>query len=184
MIGWSRTLSDPFSQPATLARARYGVIEMVEGRLAAIHVRAWPKIISTLEIAWLGRRWHERRLGDRCLIYYNQPRRHPNFLVLKYTVSNRGTTLATFQRGLAVLDELARLKHSDAILCDVCNLRISERLLARWGWEPHRPSRWHRHYIKRFWGVYPPPRSDLFEGCPLATAASDPGQIELVGKGG
>ncbi len=121
-----------------LARAHYGVIEMIDGRLAAIHLRPWPKIISSLEIAWLGQRWHQRRRGDRCLIYYNQPRRYPNFLVLKYTVSQRGTTLATFQRGLAVLDEIARLKRSDAILCDVCNLRISDRLLARWGWQPQR----------------------------------------------
>jgi hypothetical protein len=56
-----------------------------------------------------------------------------------------------------VLDEIARLKRSDALLCDVSNWRISERLMARFGWEPHCPSRWHRHYIKRFYGEYPPP---------------------------
>ena len=28
-------------------------------------------------------------------------------------------------------------------------------VLQRLGWEPHCPSRWHRNYIKRFYGVYP-----------------------------
>jgi len=55
-----------------------------------------------------------------------------------------------------VLDEIARIKRSDALLTDASNLRISDRLLARWGWVPHTSSRWHRHHIKRFYGNYPP----------------------------
>ena len=54
-----------------------------------------------------------------------------------------------------VLDEVAWLKRTDALLCDVWNERISPRLLARWGWEPHKPQPWHRNYIKRFYGTYP-----------------------------
>jgi hypothetical protein len=23
------------------------------------------------------------------------------------------------------------------------------------GWEPHKPQRWHRNFIRRFYGVYP-----------------------------
>jgi len=55
-----------------------------------------------------------------------------------------------------ILDEIARLKQSDALLCDAISERITTRLLSREGWEPHCPSLFHRHYIKRFYGVYPP----------------------------
>jgi hypothetical protein len=70
-------------------------------------------------------------------------------------VSSASCTFASFRQALLSLDEVARAKRSDAILCDAWNLRISDRLFARWGWEAHKPSRWHRHYIKRFYGQYP-----------------------------
>jgi hypothetical protein len=79
----------------------------------------------------------------------------PNFLALKYVVSTGGTSYATFRAALNVLDLVAELKRTDAIVCDVANLRISDRLLARLGWQPHKPRRWHRNYIRRFYGVYP-----------------------------
>ncbi len=153
---FARTLFDPFgTQRERLRRARYGVIETREGRLWAIHLRAWPKVISALEADWLGRRYHDRRPGDRCLLYYNQPLGHSNYLALTFVLSHRDCTLATFRRSLAVLDEVARVKRSDAILCDAWNLRISDRLFARWGWQAHKPQRWHRNFIKRFYGAYP-----------------------------
>ena len=135
-----------------------------------------------------GSRRHRERPGDRCLLYYNQPRRHPNFLALKYIVSHRDCTLATVQRRVDVLDEVARIKRSDAILCDVWNARISDRLLARWGWEPHSPSRWHRHYIKRFYGVYPAARGSGMRASQTASrwpSASGllPGKLNLCEQG-
>jgi hypothetical protein len=139
-----------------LRRRRYGVIEVAEGRFRRVLLRPFPKVISAPEIILLGGRHHRRRPGDRCLLYYNQPRRFPQFLVLKYVISARQTTMQTLTRGLAVLDEIARLKGSDAVLCDVGNWRVSTRMMARQGWQPHCPSRWHRHYIKRFYGQYPP----------------------------
>ena len=96
--------------------------------------------------------------GDRCRLYYNQPRTSPDYLALKYVLSSRDSSLATFFGALAVLDEVARIKRSDAIVTDVANFRISERLLARFGWERHTTSRWHRNYIKRFYGQYPQSR--------------------------
>ncbi|REK05465.1 MAG: hypothetical protein DWQ37_23395 [Planctomycetota bacterium] len=157
---FARTLSDPFgAQREALVRGRYGVIETAAGRLQAIHVRCWPKIVSALDAEWFGRRRHDSQPGDRCLWFYNQPRRFPNYLALVYAVSDRDTSFATFRRAAEVLDEVARAKQIDAILCDAWNERISARLLARWGWEPHKPQRWHRNYIKRFYGVYPPARS-------------------------
>ena len=92
---------------------------------------------------------------DRCLLYYNQPRRTPNFLALKYIVSTAGTSYATFRAALAVLDAVAELKRIDAIVCDAANIRLTDRLMARLGWEPHKPQRWHRNFIRRFYGVYP-----------------------------
>ena len=54
-----------------------------------------------------------------------------------------------------MLDEIARIKGTDAIVAELSNLRISDRLARRWGWEPHVPSSRRRHYIKRFYGSYP-----------------------------
>ena len=93
--------------------------------------------------------------SDRLRLYYNQPLRFPNFLALKFAVSGSETTWATAHRALEVLDEIARIKAVDAIVCDAANFRLSPRMLARHGWEPHAASRWHRNYIKRFYGVYP-----------------------------
>jgi hypothetical protein len=134
------------------------VIDIVEGRLAGIHLRPFPKYVSLIDALFWGRFYHERVAGDRCRLYYNQPRRCPNYLALKYVLSSRDSRLASFCGALAVLDEVARIKQSDAILTDVANFRISERLLARLGWQRHTDSRWHRNYIKRFYGQYPAAR--------------------------
>jgi hypothetical protein len=150
------TVTDLAAGAEVLRRRAYGVIEVAGGHFRRVSLRPFPKMISAPEILLLGGWYHRHRPGDRCLLYYNQPWRFPQFLALKYIVSARGTTMRTFTRALAVLDEIARLKRSDALLCDVGNWRISTRLIARWGWEPHCPSRWHRHYIKRFYGEYPP----------------------------
>jgi hypothetical protein len=135
------------------------VIDIVEGRLAGIHLRPFPKYVSLIDALFWGRFYHQRVSGDRCRLYYNQPRKCPNYLALKYVLSARDSSLASFFGALAVLDEIARIKKSDAILTDVANFRISQRLLARLGWERHTDSRWHRNYIKRFYGHYPATRA-------------------------
>ena len=94
--------------------------------------------------------WFHRNVpGDRLWLYYNQPRRHSKYLALKYVVSSRNTGWGSMVRALEVLDEIAAIKHTDALLCDAANLRLTPRLLARKGWQPHAKSRWHRNYIKR-----------------------------------
>lgn len=150
------TVRDLASQAELLRRRRYGVIEAVEGQFHQIHLRPFPKIATVPGIRLFGETFHQRRGGDRIWLYYNQPLGCSNYLVLKYVVSTRQGSFGSLCRVLDVLDEIARLKRSDAVLCDVANWRISRRLLARRGWEPHCPSRWHRHYIKRFYGSYPP----------------------------
>ncbi len=147
-----------------IRRHRYGVIETTGGALVAIHFRPWPKLFAWPELWPVGPLYHANGHPDRCLLYYNQPLRYSNFLALKYLVSTRGTTFATFRAALVALDGVARIKGTDALLCDAFNVRISDRLMRRFGWESHRPQRWHRNYIKRFYGCYP--------DCPLAWRAS------------
>jgi hypothetical protein len=134
---------------------RYGVVETARGEFRSICLRPWPKLIAAPELLPLGPKYHEPGEADRCLLYYNQPRSMPNFLALKYIVSTLGTTYQTFRAALKVLDAIAEMKRIDAIVCDAANVRLSDRLMARLGWEPHKPQRWHRNYIRRFYGVYP-----------------------------
>jgi hypothetical protein len=150
------TITDLSSGAETLRRRRYGVIEFAEGRFRGVCLRPFPKIVSAPGIMLFGNGFHRHFSSDRLWLYYNQPWQCSNFLVLKYVVSGRRSCYASLVRSLDVLDEIARLKRSDALLCDVGNWRIGTRMLARSGWEPHCPSRWHRHYIKRFYGEYPP----------------------------
>jgi hypothetical protein len=147
------TVTDLVAQADILRRRPYGVIEMIEGRLHRVVLRPFPKFATLAQVLW-GQWSHDRFGGDRCWLNYNQPRRCSKFLSLKYVVSGKSTSLQSFRGATLVLDEIARLKGTDAIVCDAANLRISDRLLARWGWEPHFPSRWHRHFIKRFYGTY------------------------------
>ena len=149
------TVTDLIEGADLLRRRHYGVIEVVEGQLQRVLLRPMPKIVSAPGVLLLGEWLHRRRSGDRIRLYYNQPRRFPNYLVLKYAESVRGTSFRTVVRAMAILDEIARLKQSDAMLCDVMNRRITTRVLGRFGWEPHCPSWFHRHYIKRFYGNYP-----------------------------
>jgi hypothetical protein len=151
------TVTDLIQGADSLRRRRYGVIEVADGQFRRIMLRPLPKIVSAPGILLIGGRRHRQQSGDHIRIFYNQPWRFPNYLVLKYIESARGTSLGTLTRALALLDEIARLKQSDALLCDVASGRITTKLLSRWGWEPHCPSRFHRHYIKRFYGVYPSP---------------------------
>jgi hypothetical protein len=142
-----------------LRRRRYGVIEATGGRVTAIHLRPWPKLISWPEFWPAGSGYRTRGPADRCYLYYNQPRGSSNFLALKYIVSTADTSFHALRAAVCELDRIAELKRTDAIVCDAANLRISDRLLARFGWEPHAASRWHRNFIKRFYGMYPAGRS-------------------------
>jgi hypothetical protein len=139
-----------------LRRRRYGVIEVANERLVRICLRPWPKRASWFEARLWGRFVHDRRNGNVCRLFYNEPRTAPGFLALSFVVSNHTTSVATVRGALGVLDEIARLKRSDALVGDVSNLRISDRLLKRWGWAPLATSRLHRPFIKRFYGTYPP----------------------------
>ena len=134
---------------------RYGVIEASAGEFHHLQLRPLPKLISWPEVWPVRLRFHGRGPQDHCRLYYNQPLSSPNFLALRYIVSTERTSYATFRAALAVLDAVAALKRTDAIVCDVANPRLTDRLMRRWGWDAHKPQRWHRNFIRRFYGHYP-----------------------------
>jgi hypothetical protein len=131
------------------------VITTHAGELVGIHLRPFPKLVSLPEVWPVHWKYHPAGSADTCTLFYNQSRRCPTYLALRYMASTSGTHYRTFLAALRVLDRIAAIKQTDAIVCDVGNFRISDRLLARLGWEPHKPQRLHRNYIKRFYGKYP-----------------------------
>jgi hypothetical protein len=149
------TVTDLEAGAEALRARHYGVIEARGGELHRVRLRPFPKLISVPEILFFGEALHRYLASDRCLIYYDQPRRFPKYIAVKYLLSHRGTRIATIRRALQVLDEIARMKECDALLCDAANWRLSTAILARSGWEPHCPSRWHRFFIRRFYGQSP-----------------------------
>ncbi len=150
MAHWFETVTDLDESREILRQHCHGVIDVREGRLRAINLRPWPKLISLAGVAW-GHFSHCYIPGNRMRLYYDQPRNYPNFLALKFAISSRDTTLKTALLALKLLDKIAEIKQSDALLMDATNFRLSSRMLARFGWKPHAPSRWHRNYIKRLY---------------------------------
>lgn len=150
-----QTIEQWESAEQQIRQRRYGVIETSAGKLTAIHFRPWPKLLAWPEFWPVGADYHTRGQADRCWLYYNQPWSSPNYLALKYAVTTAGTPYATCRAALDTLDAIAQLKQTDAILCDASNSRLSDRMLARHGWQSHKPQRWHRNFIKRFYGKYP-----------------------------
>lgn len=159
----SRAAVSPFTQIVddltdgrdALVRGRYGVIETTAGDFTRVLLRPLPKLVSWPEVWPVRLRFHGSGPADRCRLYFNQPRNMPNFLALRYIVSTEGTSFKTFRAALTVLDAIAELKRTDAIVCDAGNLRLSDRIMNRLGWEAHKPQRWHRNFIRRFYGTYP-----------------------------
>ncbi len=138
-----------------LRHRAYGMIEVAAGQLVQIKLKPWPKLVSIVEARWI-RGWKQgwnRR--DVCRLYYNQPRLHRNYLTLNYIESSHDTRWQSIVKALAIFDEIAYLKQSDAILAELSNAAISDRLMQRLGWARHREDSPQRHWIKRFYGEYP-----------------------------
>ena len=154
MSNWFESIVDLSADRELVARRRYGVVETRQGKFVAIHFRPWPKLISIAEARCFGGWKHQRGQKDQCQLYFNQPLAHSNFLTLSYIQSGWATTLSTFRLAAMLLDGVAQIKRSDAIMCEVTNSRISDRLFRRWGWEPHLLESRRRHWIKRFYGDY------------------------------
>lgn len=170
---WYEDICDLAIGRERLQAARYGMIEAVNGRFRRVQLRPFPRLVTFPEVAIVGRFRHKNAARDQCRLFYDQPWRFPNFLAVKYLISGLGTSYHTLLRCLQILDEIARIKHTDALLCDVANSRISDRFLRRQGWQPHCKQAWHRNYIKRFYGIYPEPAAWI-----LGQGARDPAEPE------
>lgn len=147
-------VTDLYEQSSAVAGWRAGRIVAAQGRLLAVERRWLPYRASHLRIAWEKRRRPTRRIT--CELTYHCPIGNPEFLVVGFIRSHRLATLATFYCATLALDEIARMKGSKAIVAEVTNGRLTDRLFERWGWERH-CNKWHgRHFIKRFYEGYPP----------------------------
>lgn len=154
MKQWIESVWDLEASEDTIRRRSYGLIEVADGRFRRIVFRPWPKILTADDVLIRSQFGSRRSLRDACRLFFNQPRSHRNFLALKFIVSNFGTTFGTIRRAMQVLDEVARIKHSDAIVAHVTTPHVSDRLMLRWGWDRHLESSRQRHFIKRFYGDY------------------------------
>ena len=150
-----QSVYDVKAQQETLRRRRYGVIEAANGKLVRIQLRPWPKIASHLEAYWIRATKSRRHQKDACRLFYNEPISNPGFLTLAFVESSLNASAKTVFATLSVLDQIAYLKNSNAIVAEVSNNRISDRALKHWGWERHLEHKPQRHWIKRFYGTYP-----------------------------
>ncbi len=128
-----------------------GVIETHAGKLVAIHYRPWPRRISKLGV-WFDQRFRQLPI-DHCRLYWHRPWLQPAVLALDYVRSGPGTSVATFHRAVTMLDEIAMHQKSLVAVCHVTNQRISDRLLARWGWQAHCTHWSGRHFIRRYYAT-------------------------------
>jgi len=138
----------------TLRTLRSGRILMRGGRLEAIQKHWVSSPVSIAQVWWESR--HGRLGGDVCRLDFHIPRGLSNFITLDYIRSGRGASYKTFVGACHVLDEVARIRGADAIVAHVTNGQLSDRLLHRLGWQRHMPDWRGRHFIRRFYGQYPP----------------------------
>lgn len=167
-------ISDVETQQSALKNRAYGVIEVCDQSLAAIHLRPYPKLVSVAEVHWSSfwkKQANASTSRDRVLLYYNQPMLHRNFISLKYFVSNYKTSLASIAVCLSVLDYIAKLKRTDAMVAEITNKRIKDRHLSHFGWDEHLKGKRGRHWIKRFYGEYP--EAFLFQAIQQADAEAN-----------
>ncbi len=145
-------VTDPQGQADQLRSWKSAQIIMRDGRLVAIRRR---RIAAPASIArvWFQTRFRPGR-NDECILDYRSSRLG-GFIVLDYVRSGPATRFATFRGACQMLDEVARQRQAVAIFAHVSTDAISDRLLLRWGWEPHANKLRGRHWIKRFYDGYP-----------------------------
>lgn len=157
-----RSVTDLTKNRTTLRRLRSGRIMMRSGKFVGIQ-RLWFPARASIAQIWLQSHWRSGDV-DRCVLDFHQPWGSPGFLVLDYVRSGPATQLATFRGALEVLDEVARLRGTLAIVAHVSTHAISDRLLRRWGWQQHLQHQAGRHWIKRFYDGYPDSRLAVYIG--------------------
>jgi len=154
MVKLFYSVYDVVGEAGKIRNRPYGMIDVADEQLVAIQLRPWPKLVSGIETKWADGWGKKRSRKNQSQVYYSQPIAHRNYLTLSYAVTTLQTSWTTLSLSLALLDYVACLKGSDAILTEVSNSRISDRLMRRLGYEPHLMESKKRHWIKRFYGEY------------------------------
>ena len=126
---------------------RYGEVELFNGEIVAIYPRWWPRFGSQWE-SWQDS-FHCTLAADSCRAYYAFPQRAPGFMSVLYARSGPGTQYKTIARAARAMDEIARIRDAQAIVCQMVSERGTERLMKRWGYVRHAFSLGDNHYIKR-----------------------------------
>lgn len=126
---------------------RYGEVEVSNGEVVAIYPRWWPRVGSQWE-SWQDS-VHRTLPTDSCRAYYAFPRRAPGFMSVLYARSGPGTQYKSIARAASAMDEIARIRDAQAIVCQMISERGTERLMKRWGYVRHAFSLGDNHYIKR-----------------------------------
>lgn len=145
--------TDLSSHVQSIAGIQYGRIVMRAGKLVAIEEHWFRSPVSIAQVCW---QFHCGRLkGDECLLDYHIPRGLPAFITLDYIRSGTETQYKTMVGACHILNEIARIRHSHAIVAHVTNARISNRFLTRLGWQQHLEHWRGRHFIRRFCDGYP-----------------------------
>ena len=150
------TITDFDAGRERIRTRRYGVIETVGGRLAAIHLRPWPKLVALPEIVPLDPRYHAAGDG-RPLPAVLQPAVADAELSGARSTSSRPPAPATprFAPPSRCSTRSPRSSGPTPSSATPATCGSTDRVMRRFGWEPHKPQRWHRNYIRRFYGSYP-----------------------------
>ena len=136
-----------------LRRWRCGRIVMRDGKLVEIQHRLLCGNVSIAQVWWQAS--YGRSDESICWLDYHQPFGMPSFLTLDYIRSGKQAGYKTFIGAVKILEEIARIRQSVAIVAHVTNGNISDRFLSRIGWEQHMPNWKGRHWIRRFYDGYP-----------------------------
>ena len=150
------TVSDPMSGAHELRRWRCGRIVMRDGQLIEIQRRLTCGNVSVAQVWWQAK--YGRSDDDSCWLDYHQPFGMPGFLTLDYVRSGALAGYKTFVGACHVLDQIAKVRGTLAMVAHVTNGNISDRLLKRLGWQRHQESWKGRHWIRRFYDGYPEER--------------------------
>jgi hypothetical protein len=132
---------------ARIRNCRYGEIELIDGAVHRIYPRWWPRVGSEWESMMDS--YLPRLPADHCRVYYAFPMRSPGFMSVLYAHSGPNTCYRTLYRGVTAVDEIAKIRNAEAIVCQVTNTRLTERLMRRLGYVRHAFSLGDNHYIKR-----------------------------------
>lgn len=149
MTPFYQTITDLDIDRDAVVRRRYGTIETAGGKFVRLKLRPLPKIVTAPGVMLLGPIRHELWRDDRCLLFYDQPARFPQFLALKYLISGRHASAKTVLRAIKTVERIAEMKGCTALLCDIAAGRLLPHVVERFGFEPHAPQWFHRNYIKR-----------------------------------